>query len=67
MINIVLLGICFIVFVMLVVTVSRRLDLCCTRLHPAFDLDEEAAVPDETSDEGEKQWANPLKTVRYSG
>ena len=51
MINIVLLGISFFVFVMLVVTLSRRLDPCCRRVHPAFEQDEEVAVPDETSDE----------------
>ena len=67
MINIVLLGICFFVFVMLVVTVSRRLDLCCTRVHPAFEPDEEAAVPDETSDEEGETVGEPLETPRFSG
>jgi len=67
MINIVLLGICFFVFVMLVVTVSRRFELRCRRLHPAFEPDEEAAVPDETSDEEEESVGEPLETPRCSG
>jgi len=67
MINVVLMVICFFVFVMLVVTLSRRFEMRCGRPHPAFEPDEEAAVPDETSDEEGEKVDEPLETPRYCG
>jgi len=67
MINIVLLMICFIMSVLVVVTLSRRFDLCWRRPHPAFEPDEETTVPDETSDEEGETVGEPLETPRYSG